>query len=57
MTRKPRSATVRAITDLVLYSLAPSDLNVLLRASADRAWLKDQVAVYYTPQPVAAAAT
>jgi len=57
LTRKPRSATVRAITDLVLYSLAPSDLNVLLRASADRAWLKDQVAVYYTPQPVAAAAT
>lgn len=52
LTRKPRSATVRAITDLVLYSLAPADLGVLLRASGDRAWLKEQVAVYTAPQPV-----
>lgn len=54
LTRRPRSATVRALTDLVLYSLAPADLNVLLRASADRAWLKEQASVY-VQRPIAAA--
>jgi len=54
LTRKPRSATVRAISDLVLYSLAPADLGALLRASADRAWLNEQTSAY-VQQPIATA--
>ncbi len=54
LTRKPRSATVRALSDLVLYSLAPADLNALLRASADRAWLNEQLSAY-VQQPIATA--
>ena len=49
-----RPVADRALDDLVLYSLAPADLNVLLRASADRAWLKEQASLY-VQRPVAAA--